>query len=251
MTATDDPDGRRFAHHARHAAAGVVRRRLPRRAGGRRRARARGSAQRRRPTSSSPTSTCPASTASASSSAFGPIQRFLGVPILVLTTESSTRKEEPGAPRRRHGLDRQAVRFGEARRRRPARGRLNSQRGLWRPWTRWRRSEKRSSRNATSSLPRSKSGSSRWTRATADAETVNAVFRAVHSIKGGAGAFQLDRLVRFAHAFETALDLMRSGKIAPRQTLLKTMFRVERRARRSGRPRREAAAKSTSAASRR
>ena len=59
---------------------------------------------------------------------------------------------------------------------------------------------------------------------TADAETVNAVFRAVHSIKGGAGAFQLDRLVRFAHAFETALDLLRGGKIALSETLLKTMF---------------------------
>ena len=41
-------------------------------------------------------------------------------------------------------------------------------------------------------------------------ETVNAVFRAVHSIKGGAGAFKLDRLVRFAHTFETTLDLIRS-----------------------------------------
>ena len=33
---------------------------------------------------------------------------------------------------------------------------------------------------------------------TAEAETVNAVFRAVHSIKGGAGIFALDALVRFA-----------------------------------------------------
>ena len=32
-----------------------------------------------------------------------------------------------------------------------------------------------------------------------DPETVNAVFRAVHSIKGGAGAFGLDDLVAFAH----------------------------------------------------
>lgn len=31
-----------------------------------------------------------------------------------------------------------------------------------------------------------------------DKETVNAVFRAVHSIKGGAGAFGLDDLVGFA-----------------------------------------------------
>ena len=47
----------------------------------------------------------------------------------------------------------------------------------------------------------------RSTTASADAETVNAVFRAVHSIKGGAGAFKLDRLVRFAHAFETSARL--------------------------------------------
>ena len=31
-----------------------------------------------------------------------------------------------------------------------------------------------------------------------DPETVNAVFRAVHSIKGGARAFNLDELVHFA-----------------------------------------------------
>jgi len=58
-----------------------------------------------------------------------------------------------------------------------------------------------------------------------DSETVNAVFRAVHSIKGGAGAFKLDRLVRFAHTFETALDLIRSEQLAPSATVLKTMLR--------------------------
>ncbi|MCB8874937.1 chemotaxis protein CheA [Acidisoma silvae] len=47
-----------------------------------------------------------------------------------------------------------------------------------------------------------------------DAETVNAVFRAVHSIKGGAGIFALDTLVRFAHGFETCLDRVRSGRLA-------------------------------------
>ena len=55
-------------------------------------------------------------------------------------------------------------------------------------------------------------GLTRSTWATANAETVNAVFRAVHSIKGGAGAFQLDRLVRFAHAFETTLDMLAQRK---------------------------------------
>lgn len=47
-----------------------------------------------------------------------------------------------------------------------------------------------------------------------DAETVNAVFRAVHSVKGGAGAFGLDDLVRFAHVFETTLDEVRAGRMA-------------------------------------
>jgi two-component system chemotaxis sensor kinase CheA len=42
-------------------------------------------------------------------------------------------------------------------------------------------------------------------------ETVNAVFRAVHSIKGGAGAFKLAELVAFAHIFETLLDKIRSS----------------------------------------
>ena len=48
-----------------------------------------------------------------------------------------------------------------------------------------------------------------------DSETINTVFRAVHSIKGGAGAFGLDRLVEFAHAFETVLDLFRAGDLNP------------------------------------
>lgn len=48
---------------------------------------------------------------------------------------------------------------------------------------------------------------------TAESETVNAVFRAVHSMKGGAGIFALDELVRFAHVFETALDKVRSGSL--------------------------------------
>lgn len=56
-----------------------------------------------------------------------------------------------------------------------------------------------------------------------DAETVNAVFRAVHSIKGGAGAFGLERLVGFSHSFETLLDKLRDGTIAPQQNLLNTL----------------------------
>ena len=59
-----------------------------------------------------------------------------------------------------------------------------------------------------------------------DAETVNAVFRAVHSIKGGAGAFKLDALVSFAHVFETALDRVRSGSLLPDAEAMKLFLRA-------------------------
>ncbi len=58
----------------------------------------------------------------------------------------------------------------------------------------------------------------------ADSETVNVVFRAVHSIKGGAGAFGLDDLVKFAHRFETAMDDVRSDKLEATHDVLKLFF---------------------------
>ena len=59
-----------------------------------------------------------------------------------------------------------------------------------------------------------------------DLETVNAVFRAVHSVKGGAGAFGLEDLVRFAHVFETLLDEVRAGRKACDDTMVKTLLRA-------------------------
>ena len=53
-----------------------------------------------------------------------------------------------------------------------------------------------------------------------DDETIHVVFRAVHSIKGGAGAFGLDDLVAFAHHFETALDRVRAGRSETTDDLL-------------------------------
>jgi two-component system chemotaxis sensor kinase CheA len=47
-----------------------------------------------------------------------------------------------------------------------------------------------------------------------NAETVNAAFRAVHSVKGGAAAFGFDALIAFAHVFETVMDRIRSDKMA-------------------------------------
>ena len=46
-----------------------------------------------------------------------------------------------------------------------------------------------------------------------DDEILNAAFRAIHSIKGGAGAFGFTQLVGFAHVFETVLDLMREHQL--------------------------------------
>jgi two-component system, chemotaxis family, sensor kinase CheA len=59
-----------------------------------------------------------------------------------------------------------------------------------------------------------------------DAETVNAVFRAVHSVKGGAGAFGLEPLVRYAHVFETLMDEIRAGRIAADTDLVRVLLRA-------------------------
>lgn len=59
------------------------------------------------------------------------------------------------------------------------------------------------------------SGLSTFNDAASSDESVNAVFRAIHSIKGGAGVFGFGSLVDFAHVFETVLDQIRHGKLAP------------------------------------
>lgn len=49
-------------------------------------------------------------------------------------------------------------------------------------------------------------------RGAADTDTINALFRAVHTIKGSAGLFGLDTIVAFVHVLETVLDRVRNGK---------------------------------------
>lgn len=49
--------------------------------------------------------------------------------------------------------------------------------------------------------------------ASPDQEELNAIFRAVHSIKGGAGTFGFDKLTKVAHVFETVLDKIRKGEL--------------------------------------
>jgi two-component system, chemotaxis family, sensor kinase CheA len=45
----------------------------------------------------------------------------------------------------------------------------------------------------------------------ADSETINTIFRAAHSIKGGAGTFGFMQISEFTHSVETLLDEMRNG----------------------------------------
>jgi len=57
-------------------------------------------------------------------------------------------------------------------------------------------------------------------------DTINAVFRSVHSVKGGAGIFGFDDLVKFAHVFETVLDAMRSGKLPSSPDTIDTLLQA-------------------------
>ena len=58
-----------------------------------------------------------------------------------------------------------------------------------------------------------------------DDETVNAAFRAVHSVKGGAAAFGFNDLIGFAHIFETVMDLVRSHQISLNEDLTQLLLR--------------------------
>ena len=47
-----------------------------------------------------------------------------------------------------------------------------------------------------------------------DAEAINAIFRAAHTIKGSAGLFGFDHVVEFTHVAESVLDRVRGGTLA-------------------------------------
>lgn len=58
-----------------------------------------------------------------------------------------------------------------------------------------------------------------------DVETLHAIFRCVHSIKGGAGAFGLDHITRFTHEFEFFLDSLREGKLHIDEQVMEILFK--------------------------
>jgi two-component system chemotaxis sensor kinase CheA len=57
-------------------------------------------------------------------------------------------------------------------------------------------------------------------------DTVHAVFRAAHSVKGGAGIFGFERLVGFAHVFETVLDDVRHEKLATSDDVMSVLLQA-------------------------
>lgn len=61
---------------------------------------------------------------------------------------------------------------------------------------------------------------------TADSETLNAIFRCAHSIKGGAGAFGLDAIAGFTHVLEALLDKMREGEVEPSQEAVDALLQA-------------------------
>ena len=76
----------------------------------------------------------------------------------------------------------------------------------------------------TEGLTTAEQGLSAMQAGDVSAEVIAGVFRAVHSIKGGAGAFGHADLTAFAHKFENVLDEVRGGKIPPSPGVVKVML---------------------------
>ncbi|KPF90067.1 chemotaxis protein CheA [Novosphingobium sp. AAP83] len=74
------------------------------------------------------------------------------------------------------------------------------------------------------SLAAAEQGLAACKEGTQDDDTVNAVFRGVHSIKGGAGAFGYSALQAFTHTFETLLSDVRDGTVVITEPLIDLML---------------------------
>lgn len=76
------------------------------------------------------------------------------------------------------------------------------------------------------SLASAEAGLAACKAGTQDDDTVNAVFRGVHSIKGGAGAFGYIALQGYTHTFETLLSDVRDGTVAITKSLIDLLLRA-------------------------
>lgn len=59
-----------------------------------------------------------------------------------------------------------------------------------------------------------------------DAELINGIFRAAHSIKGTGGAMGFTEVAQFTHHVETVLDYMRQGKLLPTAERIQLMLKA-------------------------
>ena len=55
-------------------------------------------------------------------------------------------------------------------------------------------------------------------------DSINAIFRAAHTIKGSSGMFGLDHIVLFTHAVESVLDKLRAGQLAISSELISILL---------------------------
>ncbi|MFC3100679.1 chemotaxis protein CheA [Altererythrobacter lauratis] len=76
------------------------------------------------------------------------------------------------------------------------------------------------------SLAAAEAGLAACQAGTQDDDTVNSVFRGVHSIKGGAGAFGYVALQAYTHTFETLLSDVREGTVALDEALCSLLLRA-------------------------
>ena len=60
-----------------------------------------------------------------------------------------------------------------------------------------------------------------------DTEQLNAIFRAAHSIKGGAGTFGFEALQQTTHLFENLLDTTRKGELTLRRDIIDTFLETK------------------------
>ena len=59
-----------------------------------------------------------------------------------------------------------------------------------------------------------------------DLEDLNAIFRAAHSIKGGAGTFGFTDMTEATHMLETLLDKLRKGELEVRSEMIDAFLRA-------------------------
>jgi len=59
----------------------------------------------------------------------------------------------------------------------------------------------------------------------ADRESLNTIFRAVHSIKGGSSTFGFSQVAEFSHVLETLLDDLREGRCEKSRALVSVLLR--------------------------